>query len=128
MRHRPANGNLSTDDRGLQAEAVAAAGVYGEPEGIDGILEILGERGLPVSIELAEELERAIDVEATRRAAEAVRRIALRLEGSAAAVALRRVLAGTEGESLREAAMGAGCSHVAIWKLERKIKRRLTGG
>lgn len=127
MRHRPVQGDLGTDDRALAAEA-AAAGVLDEPDGVEALIEVLADQGVMVPIGAVAELEAVFEEQVNRRAGEAIRRIGLRLEGSAAAVALRRVLAGTEGESLREAAVGAGCSHVAIWKLERKIKRRLTGG
>lgn len=71
------------------------------------------------------ELERIIEREAMCRAGVAMHDIVDCLEGSGPGIALKRVLAGPQGKSLREAAEEARCSHVRIWFLERRITERL---
>jgi len=67
----------------------------------------------------------ALDQAGDQRAAEALARMAARLDGTAAGVALRRVIVGDD-EPLREAAERTGTSHVAIFKQEKRIRQRLT--
>lgn len=63
--------------------------------------------------------------EANRRAAQMVRELLMRLDGTAAAVALRFAVLGAEDASLREQAKAIGVSQAAISKQVRKIKTRV---
>lgn len=96
----------------------------------ESVLDTLIGCAVPISAAhiAAESIEGLIDQEARRRAGEAFRLIASKLEGSAAAVALRRVLLGDDSQSQREAAAEAGCSRAAIVKQEAKIRQRIGGG
>jgi hypothetical protein len=69
-------------------------------------------------------IEAALDQAGIERAAEALGIMAARLEGTAAGIALRRVISG-EDEPLRDAAERAGVSHVALWKHVQRIKKAL---
>lgn len=93
------------------------------------IEQVLQEHGMPAA-EIPEALER-LDGLALRlsvlRMVEYLRRILNDLEGTAAGVALRRAILGSEGEGLRVAAKDLGISHVALWKREKAIRKRLKG-
>jgi hypothetical protein len=69
-------------------------------------------------------IESWADSLAGERAAEALRMMAEKLDGTAGGVALRRVITGDK-EPLRSAAKRAGVSHVALWLQERGIRKRL---
>lgn len=76
--------------------------------------------------EAREIVELAFDRHGDARAADALRVIVARLEDTAAGLALRRALSGDK-TPLRDAAEKAGVSHVAVWKQERTIAKRIGG-
>jgi hypothetical protein len=78
--------------------------------------------------EMAEQLDAIIAAEAVRGASAMLRHLLYALDGTAAGVALQRVILGDQGESLRDAASRAGKSHVALHKHERQVRERLTAG
>jgi hypothetical protein len=68
--------------------------------------------------------EKFLAVEVNKRSGEVMRKILTALDGTAAAVALKRVLSG-DTTPLRESAKVVGVSHVAIFKQEKTIRKRL---
>jgi hypothetical protein len=66
-----------------------------------------------------------IEQVATGRAGEVLRHWLLVLDGNVETVALRRVVLGDGGQSLRDAAKQSGISHVALWKAEARLRERL---
>ena len=73
---------------------------------------------------LIADLERISHDHARSTAAEAVRELVERLDGTSVGRALRRVTLGAD-KSLRDDAAEVGVSQVAIWKAQRVIRRRL---
>lgn len=69
-------------------------------------------------------IEQAFESAGDERGADCIKRMAARLEGTAAAEALRRVITDNT-EPLRDAAARVGVSHVAIFKQEKTIRKRL---
>jgi hypothetical protein len=69
-------------------------------------------------------IERAFEAAGDQRGGDCLKRMAQQLEGTAAGEALRRVITGST-ETLRDAAARAGCSHIAIFKQEKTIRKRL---
>jgi hypothetical protein len=70
-------------------------------------------------------IERAFESAGDQRGADCLARMAARLEGTASAEALKRVISGDDADPLRDAAERAGCSHVAIFKQEATIRKKL---
>lgn len=102
-----------------------------EPETDDGerLAEILEDFGLaPAQIpNAAAALDELIEQLAIVRAAQALRAIVRRLDGTApGAVLARAILA--DDEPARETAVRVGVSHTAILKGEGKVRARLAGG
>lgn len=93
----------------------------------DRIEDTLLNHGAEPSQMLVDELERLAFEEATKRAAEILRRWLLDLKGTTAAVALQRVILGDGGESQRTAAARIGVTHTALQKAERKLRKKLKG-
>lgn len=88
------------------------------------IEEMLYQCGLPANSTAVMAIDKAIDERALRRAGEAIRQFALKLpKNCAASIAMRRVLIGDGGESLRDEAKASGVSHVAIFKAEKRIRK-----
>lgn len=71
-----------------------------------------------------QELEALIVTEANRRAGATIAELLHKLPGPTGE-ALRRVVLGDRGESLRDAAKRVGCSHVSLIRAEHRIRRRL---
>ena len=79
---------------------------------------------IPDAPKAFEAIQRAFDEAGTRRAAESIRRMVAMLDDTAAGMALRRVISG-DSTPLREAAKAAGVSHVAVFKQEKLIRKKL---
>ena len=92
----------------------------------DQLADLLAEHGVRPEAALVDELKRLVVAESYRLAGGALHDVLGRLKGSAAAVALRRAIAGEE-VSLRDAAREAGCSHVALLRMQRRIGQKLRG-
>jgi hypothetical protein len=93
----------------------------------DRLADILADYGLDVPPRAIERLEEACYAESVALAVEFTHELANRLEGTAGAMALKRVLQGDYAPPARTLAARVGCSHTAIIKSERKIRQRLAG-
>jgi hypothetical protein len=97
-----------------------------EPSEAELIAAALEDAGIVAPPALIFDLERLLHRMSYRMAGEALARLSLRLpRHSTAGVALARIIRGSEGESLREAGRRCRVSHVAILKLERRLRRQL---
>ena len=113
------------DLRGDDALEVASPSLVLSLE--DRLADILADYGLDVPPRAIERLEEECHQEGIALAVEFTHELASRLEGTAGAAALRRVLQGPYAPTARTLAAQAQCSHTAILKAERKIRRRLAG-
>lgn len=94
------------------------------------VVEILRGAGVEAEalIETAEALQEALADFVLEERVRAWGEILAALEGTAAGVALRRVLTGGPWRSGREASRVAGVSHTALRKMETRIAKRLRSG
>lgn len=90
----------------------------------DQIAEALAGAGVAPTSHLIEALEDLVIEWAIRRAAEHLRDVALRLDGTPTGAVFRRVILG-DNEDARAAGARVGRSHTAILKASRKLQKRL---
>ena len=87
--------------------------------------DLLLEHGVIANAELIAALDAYTEQQATGRAAAMIREMLSRLNGCAAAVALRWVVLGVGEQPMREQAASIGVTHQAILKAAKLIRRKL---
>lgn len=89
-------------------------------------LRLARDLGLPITADVLELIEESFEKASVEREAQGLAKACLLLgDQSAVGIAFRRVVLG-DREPLREACKRAHVSHVAVWKMERQMRARLT--
>ena len=118
---------MNSHDLGFENDQLVPIAPVPEPTDDDLLNELLAELGVTPTRSQRMLADAVLTSIALRRASDALGALLIRLDGTAAGVALRRALLGDGGLSLRDEAERIGCSHVTIFKHEAKIRQRLPG-
>lgn len=126
MRHRKLDCDVSDLVTGPEAMLIArrtAAPTF--PDLAARIEDVLLDHGFSVPPECLMELEEVVEDHSFQLAGSFVRNLILSLGKSPAAIALARALLGTDGQSLEQDSLAAGCSKQNLHRKETAMRRKL---